>query len=87
MFIGNFNENENYLKIGVYKIDMWNIHARVCVNIPRTNNSVEGWHINFNSKNEISHTNIARLTTKMKDIEEISRFDIIHALSGNFRFA
>lgn len=55
---------------------------RILQEIPRTTNSIEGWHRSFNAKNEVKHPNIARLVHVMKEEEEINHFHLLRALSG-----
>ncbi len=44
-YIGDFKKNSKVLrKIPCYPISMWNVHARVLADDPRTNNSLESWH-------------------------------------------
>ncbi|CAF4948012.1 unnamed protein product, partial [Rotaria sp. Silwood1] len=58
---------------------LWNIHDRVIPGVPRSNNSVEGWHNAFTSRVSINHPNIVKLIEKIRreqpklevDIEKI----------------
>ncbi|CAM4835312.1 unnamed protein product [Rotaria magnacalcarata] len=53
---------------------LWNIHDRVIVATPRSNNSVEGWHNAFANRASISHPNIVKLTEKIR--REQSKFEV-----------
>ena len=44
----------------------WNIHDRVIGGVPRSNNSVEGWHNAFADRVSISHPNIVKLAEKIR---------------------
>ena len=54
--------------------ELWNIHDRVVANIPRSNNSVEGWHNTFANRVAISHLNIVKLAEKIR--REQSKFEV-----------
>lgn len=53
---------------------MWNVYDRVTAAIPRSNNSVEGWHNAFASRVAISHPNIVKLAEKIR--REQSKFEV-----------
>ncbi|KAI5154116.1 hypothetical protein ENBRE01_3298 [Enteropsectra breve] len=48
---------------------------------------IEAWHRSFNTRNMVSHPNIAHLITKMQQDEEIDRLNLLRAKAGNFRLA
>ncbi|CAF3268236.1 unnamed protein product, partial [Rotaria sp. Silwood2] len=45
---------------------LWNIHDRVAAAVPRSNNSVEGWHNAFANRVSISHPTTIKLTEKIR---------------------
>ena len=51
---------------GRYKIRMWNVYDRVKNDLPRTNNSLEGWHRGVNKMLNISRPSIWRLLKFIK---------------------
>lgn len=84
VYIGIFSTDLIIIKEPMYELSFWNVYQRVFNNIPRTTNSVEGWHRSINQKAEIAHPNIARLITLIQDEEEINRINILKSLSGDF---
>lgn len=40
----------------LFTISLWNVHGRVEQDIPRTNNSIEGWHDSFDLRVQCHHT-------------------------------
>ena len=63
--------------------ELWNIHDRVVANIPRSNNSVEGWHNAFANRAAISHRNIVKLTEKIRCEQSKFEVDIAKILKGH----
>ena len=53
----------------LFPIELWNVHDRVSTNLPRSNNSMEGWHNAF-----AQHPTITKLTDKIR--HEQSKFEI-----------
>ena len=45
---------------------LWNIYDRVIADLPRSNNSVEGWHSAFANHVTITHPTIKKLTEKIR---------------------
>lgn len=41
-----------------FPIDLWNMHDRVLMNLPRTNNHLEGWHNGFAERFERTHPDV-----------------------------
>jgi hypothetical protein len=48
---------------------------------------VEGWHGAINCKMEISHPNLGRFISNLKDEENIHKLNITRAVDGNFEIA
>ena len=42
----------------IFDIDIWNVYSRVLDDLPKSNNSVEGWHHRFQSSLTCEHPNI-----------------------------
>ena len=57
-----------------FSIELWNVYDRVISNLPRSNNSIEGWHNAFAQRVSISHPTINKLTGKIR--VEQSKFEI-----------
>ena len=53
---------------------LWNIYDRVIADLPRSNNSVEGWHSAFATRVTITHPTIQKLADKIR--REQSKFEI-----------
>ncbi|KAK7479733.1 hypothetical protein BaRGS_00029009, partial [Batillaria attramentaria] len=48
-----------------FDVAMWNVYNRVEDNLPRTNNSVEGWHRAFDQQMSVTHPTLGRLVSKL----------------------
>lgn len=57
-----------------FPIELWNIYDRVSANLPRSNNSIEGWHNAFAKRVSIVHPTINKLTDKIR--REQSKFEV-----------
>ncbi|CAM4939652.1 unnamed protein product [Rotaria socialis] len=53
---------------------LWNVYDRVIAAVPRSNNSVEGWHNAFATRVAINHPNIVKLAEKIR--REQSKFEV-----------
>ena len=60
--------------VPVYPIDMWNVYQRVLSNLPRSNNSIEGWHRAFNNRVSVKHPTVTKLAQCI--IREQSKFEL-----------
>ncbi|KAL8580683.1 hypothetical protein ACOMHN_004725 [Nucella lapillus] len=49
-----------------FDVTMWNVYNRVGDNLPRTNNSVEGWHRAFDQRMSVTHPTLGRLVSKLR---------------------
>ncbi|KAL8604295.1 hypothetical protein ACOMHN_023665 [Nucella lapillus] len=49
-----------------FDVAMWNVYNRVGDNLPRTNNSVEGWHCAFDQRMSVTHPTLGRLVIKLR---------------------
>ena len=58
----------------MFPIKLWNVHDRVSANLPRTNNSIEGWHNAFAKRVSIAHPTITKLADRIR--REQSKFEI-----------
>ena len=41
--------HRRYRRSPIFDIDIWNMYSRVLDDLPKSNNSVEGWHHSFQS--------------------------------------
>ena len=49
----------------LFAISLWNVNGRVEQDLPRRNNSIEGWHHFFDLRVAITHPTIRRLFAKL----------------------
>ncbi|KAI5154123.1 hypothetical protein ENBRE01_3305 [Enteropsectra breve] len=85
-YLGFLNSDRVYTSPR-FTVEFWNISARILGKIPQTTNMIEAWHRSFNTRNMVSHPNIAHLIIKMQQDEEIDRLNLLRAKAGNFRLA
>ena len=45
----------------IFDVDVWSVYTRVQDNLPRTNNSLEGWHHAFKRRLNITHPTVLKL--------------------------
>ncbi|CAF4539087.1 unnamed protein product, partial [Rotaria sp. Silwood2] len=57
-----------------FSLQLWNMYERVIHDLPRSNNSIEGWHHAFNNRVSIKHPSIVKLTKCI--LREQSRFEV-----------
>lgn len=81
---------ENYIGVirrGRYRrprfpYSMWGVYDRVVNDLPRTNNSVEGWHNRFNRHVGCHHANIWKIVDVLKQEDDLSRVELLHIQQG-----
>ena len=81
-YIGRFMRNaprQNPL----FAIDLWNMFHRTDQELPRTNNSVEGWHRAFQSNLTECHPTFWKFLAVLKREEGIVRVSILQHLGGH----
>ncbi|CAF1689814.1 unnamed protein product, partial [Adineta ricciae] len=59
-----------------FSIQLWNVHDRVISNLPRSNNSIEGWHNAFAQRVSIAYPTIFKLTEKIRVEQSKCEIDI-----------
>jgi hypothetical protein len=59
-----------------FPIELWNIHDRVSTNLPRSNNSIEGWHKVFSTRVSAVHPTINKLAEKIRREQSKFEFDV-----------
>lgn len=69
-------DRQNSRRAPKFGIDMWNMYSNVELDLPRTNNSVEGWHTSFNSLLSCSHPTIWKFLNTLKS--EQSRNEMVY---------
>ena len=67
----------------IFPIETWNVVARVTDDLPRSNNSIEGFHSALKSSITSLHPNLWKLMKSAK--EELSRLETkdLHRLRGD----
>ena len=65
-----------------FPYSMWGVYDRVLNNLPRTNNSVEGWHNRFNRHVGCHHANIWKIVDVLKQEDDLSRVELLHIQQG-----
>lgn len=79
-FIGYFESTWIGIEINgrrrnpLFPLNMWNVHSRTVRDLPRTTNSLEGWHRAFEQRVNITHPTLARLVGKIK--KEQARWEL-----------
>lgn len=63
--------------------NLWNVNSRVDDVLPRTNNSVEGWHRAFQSSLSCAHPSLWKLIDYFKREEGLQRYNIAQIMTGN----
>jgi hypothetical protein len=66
----------------VFEHKIWNIYDRVVGNLPRSNNSVEGWHSAFATRVSIAHPTIIKLTEKIRREQSKFEVDVAQLMQG-----
>jgi hypothetical protein len=66
-------DRRNRRKPALFPVSLWNCHAYLKENIPRTNNSVEGWHNSFSSTLNVIHSNICKCIEAFKNEETLNK--------------
>lgn len=62
---------------------LWNVYDRVMANLPRSNNSVEGWHNAFANRVAVAHPTIKKLAEKIRREQSKFEVDIAQILQGH----
>jgi len=57
----------------VFPLSLWNVNQRVLESLPRSNNSVEGWHCGFQSSVQCSHPTLWKLLDQLIRENELHR--------------
>ena len=58
----------------MFPIELWNAYNRTIMNLPRSNNSIEGWHNAFAKRVAIVHPGVTKLAEKIR--REQSKFEM-----------
>ena len=67
----------------MFDYEFWNVHDRVIASVPRSNNSVEGWHNAFGRRVAITHPDIVKLAEKIRREQSKFEVDMAKILQGH----
>jgi hypothetical protein len=81
-YIGRFRRNVPR-RPPMFNIDLWNMFHRSDDELPRTNNSVEGWHRAFQCHLTCCHPNFWKFISILQREESIIRVSILQHLGGH----
>lgn len=62
--------------------ELWNVYERVVQDLPRTNNSIEGWHRAFDLRVAITHPTLCRLVDRLRKEQADNELLIEQANAG-----
>ena len=79
-FIG-MKDRRGVRKSPSFPVALWNVSQRLADALPRTNNSVEGWHNGFQRTLMCSHPSVWKLIEKLQE-ERLQKFATTQLLAG-----
>ena len=50
----------------MFEIELWSVYSRILDDLPKTNNSLEGWHNGLKQRIAVSHPTEPKLVRKLK---------------------
>lgn len=80
-FIGR-PDRRGHRRNPVFPLTLWNVNQRVAESLPRTNNSVEGWHCGFQSSLQCTHPTLWKLLAHLKKETDLHKLTAVHLLAG-----
>lgn len=66
-----------------FDIVMWNCHDATLLDLPKTNNMVEGWHHALNNLLDCSHANIYKLLGALKKEQSLTEAGLEQEVAGH----
>ena len=81
-YIGRYPRNAPR-RLPLFAIDLWNIFNRTDDELPRTNNSVEGWHRSFQGHVSTCHPVFWKFLSVLEKEENMIHIWILHHHQGN----
>ena len=66
----------------MFPIKLWNAYDRTIMNLPRSNNSIEGWHNAFAKHVAIVHPSVSKLAEKIRREQSKFEMDIAQIRQG-----
>ena len=67
----------------MFSIEFWNMFHRTDAELPRTNNSMKGWHRSFQGHLPSCHPSSWKFLRVLKNEESVIRVDILQQLGGH----
>lgn len=61
---------------------MWNVRERLINNLPRTNNSIEGWHMHMQANVSAYHPNFWQFLVALRREQALNEVEIAKVLAG-----
>ena len=80
-YIGRQRRNRRAAPL--FAIDQWNVRDRVTDGLPRTNNSVEGWHRSFQQTIDCHHPSVFKLIGQFRKEQDKVEIEIARFQAGN----
>jgi uncharacterized protein YihD (DUF1040 family) len=86
--------NDNYIKNLIYinkkengnSYFLWNIHFNVTKRLPKTSNSLEGWHMALNALVSHKNSSLFELLEKLQKEQNTSEIKILQSLVQESKF-
>ena len=69
--------------VPVFESSMWNVHSRVCNNLPRTNNAVEGWNRKMQAAMSCNHPNIWSFLRVLRREQSLNNVQLSQLFAGH----
>ena len=66
-----------------FALSLWNMHTRTQDELPRTNNSVEGWHCRFQSSINCKNPNFWKFLEVLKGEQALQQVHVVQMLAGH----
>jgi hypothetical protein len=80
-YIGRYRRNAPR-RPAMFPIELWNMFHRTHDELPRTNNSIEGWHRGFQAQVSSCHPVFWKFLQILQNEESLKRVEIIQNLAG-----
>ena len=81
-YIGRYRRNAPR-RPPLFAINLWNMFSRTDDEIPRTNNTVEGWHRSFQGHASACHPVFWKFLSLLQKEENMIRISIVQRLAGH----
>ena len=81
-YIGRFHRNTQR-NHSLFPLNMWNMFHRTQLELLCTNNSIEGWHMSFQSSVSACHPTSCKFLDLLKQEKDLNRLFILQTLGGH----